>query len=198
MYGLTIVTPAAAPVTAAELRDRLRINGTAEDGDLTEFLASAVERFEDDTGRPVLTTGYRQDLAQWPAGGLIVLGRGGVTAVTAVKRYLADGSTETLAADQWRADLLTPPARVQLAAVPARVTTAAGIAVSPVGCVEFTAGWANAAAVPKQVLTALKLLAGHWYENREAHTEKKLAELPDGWARVVSRYKLGLSGSWGQ
>lgn len=197
MYGIAIVTPAAAPITAEQLRSRLRINGTSEDADLEEFLAAAVERFEDDTGRPVLATAYRQDLSRWPCGP-IVLGRGGVTAVTAVQRYLADGSAEDLDPDQWHADLLTPPARVRLASVPATVTTAAGVPVSPVGCVQFTAGWSGAAAVPPQVLTALKLLAGHYYEHREAFTEAKLTELPAGWARVVSRFKLGLSGDWGQ
>ncbi len=198
MFGLTVVTPPAdGPVTAAQLRARLRLNDDSEDDELSEMLGAAVELFEHDTGRPVLATGYRQDLGAWPAGP-VVLGRGGVTAVTAVGRYLADGSAEDLAAGEWVADLTTAPPRVYLAATPAAVTTAAGIAVSPVGYVRFTAGWANAAAVPKAVLTALKLMGGHWYENREAHREGALAELPDGWRRVVAKYKTGVSGAWGQ
>jgi uncharacterized phiE125 gp8 family phage protein len=198
VYGITVVTPpAAAPVAAAELRARLRLNDAAEDADLTEFLAAAVEQFEHDTNRPVLATAYRQDLARWPCGP-VVLGRGGVTEVTAVKAYDADGSPAALAADRWRADLVTPPARVHLAEVPAAVTTAAGIAVTPVGCVEFTAGWADAAAVPRLVRTALMLLAGHYYEHREAYREGRLDELPLGWWNVVSKFKLGISGDWGQ
>ena len=199
MYGVEVLAAAAAPITAAALRGRLRLNDSAEDLDLDEFLAAAVERFETDTGRPVLATSYRQTLSKWPCGP-IVLGRGGVSAVSAVKRYLADGSTETLAADQWRADLVTPPARVALASTPAAVTTAAGIPVSPVGCVEFVAGWSTAAAVPKLVRTALMLLAAHWYENREAWRDSafEMRELPDGWRAVVSRFKVGISGAWGQ
>jgi uncharacterized phiE125 gp8 family phage protein len=196
VYDVTIITPAAAPITAPELRARLRLNDDSEDDALAEFLTTAVEMFEDEANRPVLATAYRQTFDKWPCE--IVLGRGGVTEVTAVKRYLADSSTEDVAADQWLAILTTPPARVALAAPPALVTTAAGIVVAPVGCVEFTAGWADADAVPKQVVTALKLMAGFLYEHREAHTELKLSELPYGWRRVVSRYKLGISGDWGQ
>jgi hypothetical protein len=229
MYGLAVTVPPTAPITAAELRARLRLNDPAEDADLDEFLASAVELFEHDTGRPVMATTYRQYLSRWPYGplapaaagapwppgaweiapvlfgvpgsgwptGRIVLGRGGVTAIAGVYRYLADGTT-TEALTGWSADLVTPPPRIQLAAAPAAVASASGIPVSPVGYVEFTAGWPNKAAVPPFLLTALKLLAGHWYENREAYRVGQLTELPDGWCRAVTRYKTGLTGDWGQ
>lgn len=226
MYGIEVITPpASVPVTAAELRGRLRLNDTAEDGVLTELLAAAVELFEEDTHRPVLVTAYRQHLSRWPwsvcfgpgvpppadpvaylpvipgggpaiAPGRIALARGGVTTVTAVYRRLADGSAEEV--EDWTADLWCPPARVILAAVPDPVTTAAGVPISPVGYVDYTAGWSSPAAVPQMVRTALMLIAAHWYEHRESYTEKDLGELPAGWSRVVNKFKLGISGDWGQ
>jgi uncharacterized phiE125 gp8 family phage protein len=197
MYSVDVHTAASGqPLTAAQLRGWLRLNHATEDDTLDELVAAAVERFESDTRRPVLATVYRQSLAAWPCGP-IVLGRGGVTAVGAVKRYTdAGGTTEDVAG--YVADLTTPPARVTLPDVPDPVETAGGVAVTPVGYVEFTAGWANAAAVPALVRTALKLLAAHWYEHREAYREGALVETPDGWARVVNQYRLGLSGDWGQ
>jgi hypothetical protein len=42
------------------------------------------------------------------------------------------------------------------------------------------------------------LLAGHWYQNREAYRDGELKELPEGWKRAVSRFKNGISGPWGQ
>jgi uncharacterized phiE125 gp8 family phage protein len=203
MYGVEVLAaPTGVPVEAVELREHLRLNDAAEDGLLTEFLASAVELFEHDTDRPVLATTYRQDLSKWPCGpnSPIVLGRGGVTAVAAVRVYQADGSTVDLAADQWRANLTTPPVSVSLASTPATLTTAGGIAVVPVGAVVFTAGWSTPAAVPRQLRVALKLLAGHWYQNREAYQASafEARTVPEGWARAVSRFKLGISGDWGQ
>lgn len=223
MYGVEVTTPpASAPLTAAELRAWLRLNDTSEDAILDDLVASAADLFEHDTGRPVISTVYRQYLARWPLSpgnrpaadwlygcepgaalvdtwrpGRIVLGRGGVTAVGGVYQYQADGSTTT-ALTGYSVDLKTPPASVSLASVPAQVLSAAGVPVSPVGYVQFTAGWADAASVPKAVRTAIRLLAAHWYENREAHRDGALAELPDGWRRVVDRYRLGVTGSWGQ
>ena len=34
--------------------------------------------------------------------------------------------------------------------------------------VDFVAGYANPAAVPAELTLALRLLVGHWYENRQA------------------------------
>lgn len=211
MFGLTVQTPpAAGPVTAEKLRGRLRLNHTAEDELLDELLAAAVELFELDAGRPVLATTYRQHLAAWPFGylvdstvdpmaripGAIVLGRGGVTSVTGLYRTLGDGSAEAVTG--WAADLVTPPARVRLASAPPPATTSAGLLVSPVGYVEFVAGWANAAAVPALVTNALCLVAAHWYQHRAAYTERTLDELAGGWRRVVDKFRSGLSGPWGQ
>ncbi len=223
MYGIEVVTPPAnEAVAAADMRKWLRLNDTSEDDVLAELLAGAVDLFENDTGRPVLETVYRQHLTRWPYGpavptgpmpgavvyeaaltgmnrpwfpGQIVLGRGGVTSVAGLFRKLADGSA--VAVTGWTADLSTPPARVSLAGVPNPVLTATGVPVSPVGYVEYTAGWSDTE-VPKLVLTAIKLLAAHWYRNREAYTGERLGELPAGWCRVVNRYKLGISGDWGQ
>lgn len=201
MWGLTVLAPAASsPVSAAELRARLRLNDAAEDSALAEFLAAAVERFELDAGRPVLTTSYRQSLARWPGDGVIILGRGGVTSVTAVSSFAADGSPVAINPGSWRADLVTPPARVYLASPPTAITTAGGVPVSPVGFVEFTAGWSDPATVAPLVRTALMLLAGHWYENREAFkdSQSEIRQLPHGWQAVIDKYRLGISGDWGQ
>jgi len=192
MYQVEVITPpATSPLTAAQLRAHLRLNDTSEDSQLDDFIAQAVERFEIDAKRPVLATAYRQYFARWPLCPL-VLGRGGVTAVTAVKRYTAAGDIETVTG--WRSDVKTPPSRVFFPdGIPAKD-------YDPAGYVEFAAGWANAGAVPKTVLGALKLLAGHWYENREAYRDSafELRETPLGWASVCRSYSLGLSGDWGQ
>lgn len=197
MIDVTPTTTPAQPVTAAELRAHLRLNDQGEDTLLTQFIAAAVEQFETETDRPVLATTYRQFLTRWPAE--IVLGRGGVSSVVAVKRYLADGSTADVPTT-WIADLNTTPARVILHTPPDLVATATGIPVSPVGYVEFVAGWANTAAVPAAVLVAVKQLAGHLYQNREAYRDSafEMRTVPDGWQRVCQKYKLRLFGRWRQ
>lgn len=197
MVNIEATTTPAQPLAAADLRAHLRLNDQGEDDLLTEFLKAAVERFESDTRRPVLATTYRQYLTRWPL--VIVLGKGGVTAVGSVKKYAADGTT-TSDVTGYFADLKTAPMRVTLADQPDTVETAAGVEVTPVGYVQFTAGWASAADVPREVLVALKALAGHWYENREAYKDSafEMRAVPMGWQTITARYRLGLSGDWDQ
>lgn len=196
MFNVERITTPAAPLTAAEVRAHLRLNDTSEDALLDEFIDAAVARFEDETKRPVLTATFRQYLARWPQA--IVLGRGGVTAVSSISRVISDSVIELLSG--YVVDLNTTPARVTLKAVPNLVVTADGVTRTPCGYVEFTAGWANAAAVPRDVRTALKLLAGHFYANREAYRDSafEMRELPAGFASVCDKYRLGLTGPWGQ
>lgn len=228
MYGIEVITPAAAlPVSVDTLKRRLRLNsGSAEDQDLEDWLWLAVERFELDTLRPVLPTTYRQYVSRWPGswpargvvslgGGAevfladqsagdwwqaerharqgLVLGRGGVTAVAGVTQILADGSTAAVTG--YGVDLHTPPARVLFPNGPPAATAGT---YSPVGYVEYTAGWPDAGSVPRSVQAALYLLAGHFYRNREAFTDGKLEEMPLGWSPVCRKYALGITGDWGQ
>ncbi len=214
MYRVEVLTPPAAgpvTVTVAELKGWLRLNDTSEADTLGVLLGAAVERFEQDTRRPVLATGYRQWVTRWPAWPVVLM-RGGVTAVTAVSALAADGTPTALTG--WRAAVQTPPDRVVLptglgpTAGASDPAGGSGVGWPPpdrptdlppaVGCMDFTAGWANAAAVPAMVKVAVRLLAAHWYAVREAYTDgAALSAVPDGWDRVCDRYRLGLAGDWG-
>lgn len=189
MYGIEVVTPAASlPLSAADLRERLRLNSSAEDSLLAKFIQTAVDRFEAATSRPVLSTVYRQHVNRWPSP--LVLGRGGVTAVGSVVTYTAAGAESTITG--WRAVLKVVPACIVFP------DGSPACSFTPAGYVQFTAGWANAAAVPAEVVTAIALLAGHYYECREAFRGDDLAATPAGWDAITRHYKLGLTGDWGQ
>lgn len=195
MYGIEIHTAAASLPLEVDgdtgLRARLRLNDQGEDDLLEQFIRSACDRFEADTNRPVIATVYRQYVNRWPTE--LVLGRGGVTSVASVIAYIAAGVESTVNASTWRAQLKAPPAAIIFPD-----STPDASLWHPAGYVQYTAGWANAAAVPAEVVTAIALLAGFFYQNREAFTEADLKALPIGWQSIVGRYKLGLSGDWGQ
>ena len=46
--------------------------------------------------------------------------------------------------------------------------------------ITFTAGWSSAGLVPARLKRAVKLLAGHLYEHREATLEARLERIPAG------------------
>ena len=182
-----VTPPSSEPVTAAELYGHLKLNtGTAEYAQLEGFISAARELFEQHTGRAVLPTAFRQYLPALCRP--VELLRGPVTAVELVEYVDADGVDQEL--EGWELDAATIPAVVYL---PDGDYPAVSATRRRPAWVDFTAGWADAAAVPKAVATAIKLMAGHWYRFREAYTEVPLKDLPSGFQAIVALWDTGLT-----
>ena len=57
--------------------------------------------------------------------------------------------------------------------------------------IRFTAGFGGAADVPGPVVAAMKLLVGHWYENREnSLVGVSVNELPMGVTALLANYRF--------
>lgn len=189
MYTLTVTTPPASePVTLQELKDHLRSNDSSEDAQLTAYITAARGMFEFKTGLSLMPTVFRQYVPTLTD--TVYLMRGNVTAVGGVYYYNASDTLTTAAG--YLTDLISTPAAVWFTTYPTTSTTRANVAY-----VDFTAGYANAGAVPDDIKLAIKLLAAHWWENREAFTDRNLTSLPFGFNAIASKYKTGVTGPWG-
>jgi len=186
MYTLEVITPPATePVSVADLKAHLRLNDDSEDALLSGFVTTARILFEEATGRAVVSTQFRQHVPTLAAP--VYLMKYPVLTVDAVKYHDGDDNLQT--ASTHRTDTISVPAQVWFDDYPTTSATK-----KPVAYVEFTAGWAT---VPEPVKIAIKLLAGHYYQNREAFIEASLDELPHGFRAVCNLYKTGLVGPWG-
>jgi uncharacterized phiE125 gp8 family phage protein len=190
MYTVQVITPPASePVTTQELKDHLRLNDSSEDSLLAGFIKTARLQFELNTGVAVLPTVFRQHF--YAIAGPIYLYRGNVSAIGSVMYWNTAGNF--VSDSTYLSDLISNPAKVWWQVYPVTHSDK-----SPKGYVEFTAGWANAAAVPEDVKTCIKLLAAHYYAHREAYTEDTdLRNLPLGFQSVCRAYKTGLVGELG-
>lgn len=174
------------PITVAELKAHLRLNTSAEDDLLELYISTARQQFEHSTdGRICVPSLYEQHLTEWPE--VIRLCRGPVTEVTSVAYYNQDDELTDL--EDFTTDLATTPALVSY------YPTFSWPAVSqqrirPI-IVSFTAGFTE---VPSDVRLAIKLLAAHYYANRESHLVDDLKELPFGFGAIARRYGTGLNG----
>lgn len=94
----------------------------------------------------------------------LVLDHSPVVSVDALTYTDTDGNTQTLAANQYKVDPTSEPARV----VPAYGTTwpATRNEIAAVS-VQYTCGFGTAAAVPEAIKSWIKLRIGAMYENRE-------------------------------
>lgn len=179
--GLVVVTPPATePVSVDEVKAQLRVDYAEEDGLIAAYISSARETLERLMWQAFITQTLALTLDAWPAGDVIRLPRPPLQAVSAVTYITQDDVEHTLDPGAYIVDITTKPGRVVLRSghswPSASLRSAAAVKVT------YTAGYGDAAdAVPEPIRLAIRLLAAHWYEHREAVSEAKtLTELPLG------------------
>jgi len=167
-YRLKLKTDATVePLTLAELKLHLRVDHTEEDT-LIESLGKAARRWvERYTSRSLVSQTWTMSLDGFPYDGCFKLPRGPHLSVESIKYRDEDSVQQTWASTKYKVD----PAGGEEAA---RVMLADGeewpdTDLDPNSVeVEFKAGYGTtAASVPDTIKAAMKLLIGHWFENRE-------------------------------
>lgn len=196
MERIEILTPAAfTSVSKDNLKAHLRLNDSSEDDLLSDWLGAADELFAKQTGYVLCVSIHRLRLDGWPHGGTIYVPRNPVTAVSSVQYLDTAGVWQTIDPSNYTVDLSDAPARITFGtgySYPALHPTAV-----PCVRVEFTAGHAFPANIPKLAANATKLMAAHWYAAREAYGDD-LGETPAGWRAVCDQYRTGIYGSWNE
>lgn len=179
--GIQLITGAAPPLTAADLRLHCSIEAsdTSFDSLLTDYIAAANNRIEELTGKAFGAQSWKLALDAFPAE--IDLPRGPVTAVASIKYFDATGIEQTLDPSKYLVDLISDPAR--LVPAPDAVWPASQARANAV-TVQFTSGYT---VVPPKILQCIRAAVAAWFQTRE------IAELPAGVIEL-----LDLRGSaWG-
>lgn len=158
-----VTAPATDPVTLAEVKTRLRIDGSTDDAGVTRLIKAATSHAESICRRAFVTQVWTLVLDAFPCGSIVLplpplqsvdeityVNEAGATVVLASTEYVVDkagmiGLVHRAYQKQW------PTTRAQPMAVR----------------VKFTAGYGAAAAVPPDLVSALMLLVAHWDQNRE-------------------------------
>lgn len=184
--SVQVKTAGALPLTAADMRARLRIDDAGEDGLLGDFLAAGASEIDgpDGIGVAMMAQTWTRTLDSW--GGVIALPGWPVTAVSEI-RYV------DLAGDVQALDVAAN-FRLVTGSHPARLIAKPGVALPQVlaqaGVIEvdYTLGRTVAADVDPGLVTALALLVGHYYENREATAPGQVLEVPLGARHILDRF----------
>lgn len=215
-FWLRVVTPPAAqPLTIDQAKAHLRIDTDADDDYVTDLISLARECVEDWTGRALLTTTYRMSMDRFPllpnsqyspgnpsvltpvvnnvwpldaSAWAITLPRSPLISIASINYTATNGSTQTMDPSTYMVDSDGEPPRI---------APLAGAFWPPVMWqpdsvqITFTAGYASPSAVPAGLRHAMRLLMGHWYENREAAAPMKLEQAPFGLAALLAKDSTG-------
>ena len=154
MSLMLIAPPAAEPVSLAELKDHLKIDGAAEDALLTGFIVAARQTIEAKFQIAIVAQTWRLTL-EGSDEKTVLLPISPVLSIDVVG-IMRNGVTEALSPGEYDEQTGTI----------GRVRTHACYSDADL-VVTFTAGWSDVASVPEAMKLAIKLLAAHYYENRE-------------------------------
>lgn len=180
--------PALEPVTVAEAKAHLRIDGTAEDTLVASLILTSRLHVETALGLALVTQSWRLLLDRWPAEKNIELPLRPLQSIDEVRVLSASGDPTIIAAGNYRADSASVPPRLIRTGViwPQPGQAANGVEV------DFTAGYgALASDVPAPIRQALLLLVAHWYERREpiAIGSPEMA-VPGAISQLLEPYKV--------
>ena len=191
---ILISGPAVEPVTLAEAKAHLRVDGTAEDTLIASLIVTSRLHVEAVAGLALVTQSWSWYIDAWPQGPpgppghAVRLPLRPVQSIEAVRLYDEAGTATTLDPATYFLDgTAAPPRLIRHGAVawtrPGRVANGIEIA--------FTAGYGNAAAdVPAPIRQAVLLLVAHWYEHRSPLEEgAHPVPLPDMVSDLVAPYR---------
>ena len=160
--SLTLLDPPAVePLTVGELKLFLKIDDDAEDQLIADIARAARRHVEDVTGKLMITQRWRIRRDAWPPSGRLALPFGPVQSLDEV---VVTGPSGPGAVDpaHFVLDGVSAPPRLAYArgSLPEPAVPVAGISL------DVTVGFGDPADVPDPILQALRLLTGHWLENR--------------------------------
>lgn len=157
------VQPTEEPISLDEAKLQVEEIGSAHDAMLTSLIKAARQHVEAKIGRGLLSQTRALRMDCFPAE--IVLREGLVTAVSSITYVDTDGATQTLAPENYQADLFSDPPRIR----PAFTTTwpATRDQLNAV-TVTYVCGYANAVVVPENIKSAIKLILGDLFATRES------------------------------
>jgi uncharacterized phiE125 gp8 family phage protein len=173
--------PAGEPVTLAEAKAWLRVDGSEENTLITGLIEAARHYVETFTHRALITQQFSLKLDGFPGGGrvhcwrivksrgdiiadrVIVLPRPPLASVQSITYIDEDGDEQTFSASAYHVDTASQPGRVVLDSdydwpdIDDRPN-----AVS----VNYTAGYGTSSSVPQGLRTAIRFMVTHWFTNR--------------------------------
>ena len=171
-----VTAPTLEPVSVNEAKHHLRVSDSQEDQFIDTLIKAARELAEVETERSFLTTRWKQTFRCWP-GSEIRLERPPLQSVVSVAYVDENEASQTLTeTTHYVVDTTSTPGKIWRAADTSwpSVSTEAPHPIE----ITFDAGWSIASTVPQSIKQAILLLVGHWYEHREAVTERNMHHAP--------------------
>lgn len=181
-----ITAPTDEPLTLTEAKAHMRFTASSEDTLITALIGVARGLCESETGRAMMAQTWELSLDNFADE--MWLDHPPVVSITSVKYTDVDGIEQTLASTEYVLDTASESrARVVLAVDKTWPDVYTGINNVRI---RYVAGYANAAAVPKQLKQWMLLQIGHWFKNRESVNVGNITSKLDYVDNLLDGYRI--------
>lgn len=180
-----VTAPAVEPLSLAEARDWLKIDGNQDDTVIAALIVSARLAIEAATGLMLISQRWSLRLDAWPHTGVLALAHAPLQSVVAL-RVIGSGGQVTSLPPSWIG--IAPARRPRLVLnsdLPATDRVAHGIEV------ECQFGYGDApSSVPQPLRLAMRMLVAFWHENRGDGIAATASRWPDPVSALLQPFML--------
>lgn len=193
-WSLTEETaPAAEPVSTAEQKAHMRVTGSGEDTLIDTYVSTARQMVEEWAGRAFIDTTFALHLDKFPAKAELQLPRAPLSSVSNIQYVDTAGDTQTFSSASYHVDTDAKPGRIVLDqddSWPSDVDQRPGAVT-----INYVSGYGAASTdVPLKWVSAVKILAAHFYCNREAMTAVRLEHVPMSVQAIINTDRVWYAG----
>lgn len=184
------VAPAAL-ISLADIKAHCRVDHDDDDAYLTALVATAQSMLDGPdgmVGRALVTQTWRLRTSRLTGKQRLMLPVNPVIGITSIKFYDAADVEQTVSDVPGYFRLV---ANLERAFVEPRETWLAMFDRPDAVEVVFTAGFGDVADVPPNLIHAAKMMVSHWYENREAVSERAMVPVPLAAETLVNLDRVG-------
>lgn len=170
-YALTqTVAPTEEPLELSETKDFLKVCVGDDDTYIAALITAARQYVEQHTSRQLVTATWRLRLDSFAdksfkaCNGDFWLPHPPLLAVSSITYYDTANASQTLSSSVYAVNTDDEPGRIRLVwgqTWPTTYTRYDAVTIT------YTAGYGAASAVPQLAKQAMRMLVGHWYENRQ-------------------------------
>jgi len=182
--------PTSQVLTTSEAKSHLRVDVSTEDTLIDSIVDAATGVVEAYTGRQLIDATWKLYMDDFPSQ-QIVLPYPPMQSIDSIEYVDTDGTTQTWSSSEYRVDTDMEPCRITEAE---GESWPASDDVTQAVTITYSAGYGSSGSdVPEAIRQAIRLLIGHYYENREEVTSGGVPrKVPEGARRLLTSYRVDI------
>lgn len=185
--SVEVLSTSTPVVTLAEAKAYCRIDGNDDDSVLVGLIAAATDWVAEETGTTVLPSTLRLTLDSFPTERELKLPCPPLRDVNVIRYTDDQGTSHTLSSSAYSTNTAARPGRITLnpgQQWPATSGRAASVTV------EYDAGPSDDRPLSPSLKQAILFTVAHWFEHREAATDRRIDEVPLTVQAVLSKHRF--------